>query len=121
MQSGGARIAIGVLLAVLIGGAAWMWLGHGASGGGGDFPDGIRMLCSDAACGKVYFTTIAEIARLRSEDDAAPIPCPACGSPGVRGRECTSCGGTFDERLTRVNSGVPTCPLCEKALPKLTE
>lgn len=121
MQSTGTRIAIAVLIAALIGAAAWIWLGRGASRGVDDFPDGIRMLCTDPACGQVYFTTIAEIARLRAEDDAAPIPCPKCDSPGVRGRECKSCGGTFDERLARVRSGVPTCPLCEKPLPKLTE
>ncbi|KAA0215545.1 MAG: hypothetical protein DYG94_07320 [Leptolyngbya sp. PLA3] len=124
MRSAAARVGVGLLLLVLAGTAAWMWLSGGGRGPGGaasrDFPDGIRMLCADEKCATVFNTTIAEIARVRELDEGAPIPCPTCAGPSLRARECPSCKGAFDERLARSVQGPAACPLCKKPLPKLT-
>lgn len=120
MEGRGARIAGVAAVVVLAGLAAWVWLSGGA-GRHEDFPDGIRMLCVDPACGRVFDTTLAEIARVRAEDDDAPVPCPGCGGPTVRGLVCPSCGGTYRYGgAVRGAGGEPACPLCKETLPRLT-
>lgn len=120
MAGRGARIAGVGAVAVLAGLAAWVWLSSGGDRHQ-DFPDGIRMLCVDSGCGRAFDTTLAEIARVRAEDDDAPVPCPDCGGPTVRGVVCPSCGETYPYGgAARGADGEPACPLCKETLPRLT-
>ncbi|MCC7388570.1 MAG: hypothetical protein IT431_07355 [Phycisphaerales bacterium] len=116
----GARIGAGVAVGLLGAGAVWAW-SAGRGRGARDFPDGIRMLCVDPGCGRAFDTTLAEIARVRAEDDEAPVPCPDCAGPTVRGVVCPSCEGTYRYGgAVRDRGDEPACPLCKETLPRLT-
>ncbi|MBK7404354.1 MAG: hypothetical protein IPJ41_06875 [Phycisphaerales bacterium] len=109
-------------LVVLVLGAAGFFATRAVLGSRGtaDFPDGIRMICDDPQCGRVFTSTLAEIARLRATNEDAPVPCPACGEPAARARECPNCHGSFAaERVERARDGSTACPLCHNALPHL--
>ncbi len=119
MQSTGARITVAVATLLLAAGAAWQ-LWPGRSGAARDFPDGIRMLCTNPDCRHPFDTTLAGIAAVRAEDDDAPVPCPECAGPAERGTVCPSCDGTYlYGSAVRTAGGDPACPLCKAALPKL--
>jgi len=119
MPSIGARIGVGLVVLLLAAGAAWQ-LRPGRTGGARDFPDGIRMLCTNPDCGRPFDITLAAIGAIRAEDDDAPVPCPDCGGPAERGTVCPSCAGTYRYGTAiRTAGGDPACPLCKAALPKL--
>lgn len=120
-MGGARRITMIVALLVLVGGGAVVWVRSAQRARATrDFPDGIRMLCTNPECGRAFTTTLAEIARVRAGDEDADVPCPGCGKPAERGRECPNCHGTFRAGgAERGSAGDPACPRCHKALPRL--
>jgi hypothetical protein len=114
-------IGLALLLTALVAGAAFAWWRSFArSATSGDFPEGIRMVCTSDACGRGFTTTVAEIARVREADEEAPVPCPDCGGPSEPAHVCPSCGGSFPSAMLRGPRPLKECPLCREPLPKAT-
>lgn len=110
-------LGVVVFLLALVSVGAFIWSrAAGVSRASQDFPDGIAMVCIDAACAEGFTLSVRDVARIREANQDAPVPCPVCGGPSERARVCEACGRSSPAR--RGEAGAPLeCPHCGRDLP----
>ncbi len=107
-------VALALLAAVILGGAAiWITLNpHGDNSA--NFPDGLFYVCQRESCGEEFVLTVREFGRHHEEHWGEPVPCPTCGSTKtVRAERCGHCGRMFP--MVRMKGKV-ICRYCSKTV-----